>query len=129
MGVAKTKRPHLPDTALHENTTYFQQNVRSETSLSAGHFLGHIQHQLAVVFVGLAQQTANFVEKTRIFANAAPSDVVTRLALWEVGQLRRFLAVVEELIERHFECASQLLQRFNGRHSMAIFHAGNVATE
>src|SRR4029453_17479757 len=92
-------------------------------NLSAGHLLGHIQNEFAVCFVGLAQQAAKFVKKTRIFAGAAPSDVVTRLAFREVRQLRRFLAVVEELIERHFESASEFLQRFNSRHGVAIFDA------
>src|SRR5215470_593880 len=100
-----------------------------ERNLSAGHFLGHIQNQFAICFVGFAQQAAKFVEKTRIFAGAAPSDVVTRLALREVRQLRRFLAVVEELIERHFESASKFLQRFNSRNGVAIFDAGDVAAE
>src|SRR5262249_45617815 len=92
-------------------------------NLSAGHLLGHIQNEFPIGIVGLAQQAAKFVKKTRIFAGAAPSDVVTRLALREVRQLRRFLAVVEELIERHFESASELLQRFDSRHGVAIFDA------
>src|SRR5215471_10428133 len=98
-------------------------------NLSAGYLLGHVQNEFTVCFVSLAQQAAKLVEKTRVFARAAPSDVVTRLALWEVRQLRRFLAVVEELVERHFERTSEFFQRFNSRHSVAIFDAGDVAAE
>src|SRR5262249_55875484 len=98
-------------------------------NLSACHFLGHIQNQFAICFVGLAQQAAKFVEKARILAGAAPSDVVTRLALREVRQLRRLFTVVEELIERHFKSASELLQGLNGWNSVAILDAGDVATE
>ena len=45
-------------------------------SLSVGHFLGHVQNQLAIFLVGLAQQTAKLVEEPRLFAAAAPGDVV-----------------------------------------------------
>src|SRR5215470_56772 len=98
------------------------KRAKSET-LSAGHLLGHVQNEFTICFVGLAQQAAKFVKKTRILAGAAPSDVVTRLALREVRQLRRFFTVVEELIKRHLESTSEFLQRFNSRHGMAIFDA------
>jgi hypothetical protein len=51
-------------------------------NLSAGHLLGHVQNEFPIGFFGFAQQAAKLVEKTRIFAGAAPSDVVTRLPLW-----------------------------------------------
>jgi hypothetical protein len=43
--------------------------------------------------------------------------------------LRWFFAVVEELIERHFESASQFFQCFDGGDSMAIFDTGNITAE
>src|SRR5258707_9251671 len=38
-------------------------------------------------------------------------------------------AVVEELIERAFKCASHLFQRFDGRDCMTIFYAGYITTQ
>ena len=60
---------------------------------------------------------------------AAPDDIVAILALGEVGKLGRFFAVIEELIEWNFEGAGQFLKRFDGRNSVAIFNAGDVATK
>lgn len=97
--------------------------------LPIGHFLRHIQEQLAIFLIRLAQQAAKLVEIARLFAGAAPGDVVRRPALGEVGQLGRLFAVVEELIKWAFESARQFFQRFNGWDSVAIFHAGNVTTQ
>jgi hypothetical protein len=97
--------------------------------LPIGHFLRHIQQQLAIFLLRLAQQATKLVEVASLFACAAPGDVVRRPALGEVGQLRGFLAVVEELIEWAFESARQFFQRFNSRNSVAIFDAGNVTTQ
>jgi len=43
--------------------------------------------------------------------------------------LRWFFAVVEELIERHFESTSEFLECFDGGDSVAILNTGDVATE
>src|SRR2546422_6696507 len=96
---------------------------------AVGHFLGHVEEQLAIPFIQLAQQAAKPVEKAGVFPRAAPGDIVRRLPLGEVGELRRFFTVVEELIERHLESAGQLLERFNGWGSGGIFNAGDVATK
>ncbi len=62
-------------------------------------------------------------------ADAAPGDVIRRLTLREIRQLRRFLTVIKELIEWALESASEFFQRFDGRNSMTILYAGNVATK
>src|SRR5882762_3044778 len=64
---------------------------RDLTSLSVGHFLRHVQNQLAVSFFHFAQQAAKLVKKACVFSEAAPSDVIRRLPLREIRQLRRFL--------------------------------------
>ena len=97
--------------------------------LPIGHFLRHVQQELAIFFVGFAQQAAELVEIARFFAGAAPSDIVRRSALGKVRQLRRLFTVVEELIERALESACQFLQRFDGWNSVAIFDARDVAAE
>jgi len=43
--------------------------------LAPSHFLGHVQHELAVHFVGLTQQTAQPVEKADVLAGGAPSEM------------------------------------------------------
>src|SRR5229473_772786 len=97
--------------------------------LAVGHFLGHVEDELAIPVFDLAQQAAKLVEKARIFTDAAPGNVIGRLTLWKIRQLRRFLTVIKELIEWALESASQLFQRFDGRDCMTIFHARNVAAK
>jgi len=60
---------------------------------------------------------------------ALPQAMSSDDCAWEIGQLGRLFAVVEELIKWAFERARQFFQRFNGWDSMAIFHAGNVTTQ
>ena len=43
--------------------------------------------------------------------------------------MRRFFAVVEELIKWALESASQLFQRFDGRDRVAILDTGNIAAK
>src|SRR5712692_2597321 len=109
---------------------YNSDNRKSPIAgLAVGHFLSHVKDELAVPFFHLAQQAAKLVEKACIFTDAAPRDVIGRLALRKIRQLRRFLTVIKELIEWALESASQLFQRFDGRDSMTIFHARNVAAK
>ena len=97
--------------------------------LAVGHFLGHVQNELAIPFFHLAQQAAKLVEKACIFTDAAPGDVVRRFTLGKIRQLRRFLTVIKELIEWALESTSEFFQRFDGRNSMAILNAGNITTK
>src|SRR5216684_1498429 len=97
--------------------------------LAVGHFLGHVKNELAITIFHFAQQSAELAEKACIFTDAAPGDVIRRLTLREIRQLRRFLTVIKELIEWALESASQLFQCFDGRNSMTILYAGNVATK
>src|SRR5216684_177890 len=109
---------------------YNSDNRKSPIAeLAIGHFLGHVKDELAIPFFHLAQQAAKLVEKACIFTDAAPGNVIGRLALRKIRQLRRFLTVIKELIEWAFESARQLFQRFNGRNGMTIFHARYVATQ
>src|SRR6266853_758982 len=109
---------------------YNSDNRKSPIAeLAIGHFLGHVKDELAIPFFHLAQQAAKLVEKACIFTDAAPCDVIGRLALRKIRQLRRFLTVIEKLIEWAFESASQLFQRFDGRDSVAILDARDIAPE
>src|SRR5436190_8779473 len=69
--------------------------------LAVSHFLGHVENKFAVPFFHFAQQAAKLAKKACIFTDAAPGDVVRRLALGKIRQLRRFLTVIKELIEWH----------------------------
>src|SRR5947207_14943746 len=116
----------LPKVPMIQNS----DNRRSPIAgLSVSHFLGHVENKFAVPFFHFAQQAAKLAKKACIFTDAAPGDVVRRLALGKIRQLRRFLTVIKELIEWALESASELFQRFDGRNSMAIFHAGNITTK
>src|SRR5262249_56331931 len=92
-------------------------------------FLGHVENQFAILFIGLAQQAAKLVEVACLFAGAAPRNVVRRLALRQIRQLRRLFTVVEQLIERDLECARQLFQRFNGGGGGGLFFPRGLATQ
>jgi hypothetical protein len=99
------------------------------TELAVGHFLGHVQNELAIPFFHFAQQAAKLVEKACIFTDAAPGDVIRRFTLGKIRQLRRFLTVIKELIEWALESTSEFFQRFDGRNCMTILYAGNVTTK
>src|SRR5260370_25503280 len=96
------------------------------TRLAVGHFLGHVENELAIPFFHFAQQAAKLVKKACIFTDAAPGDVVRRLPLREIRQLRRFLTLIKELIEWALESASQLFHKLDCRDNMTIFHARNL---
>src|SRR5258708_21402160 len=87
--------------------------------LAVGHFVGHVENELAIDFFHFAQQAAKLVEKACIFTDAAPGDVVGRFTLGKIRQLRRFLTVIKELIEWALESTSEFFQRFDGRNSVA----------
>jgi hypothetical protein len=71
------------------------------------HFLRDLKKQLSVGFIRLAQQPAKLVEIAGLFANTAPCNVIRRFSLVEVWQFRRFLAFVEQLIERTLKSAGK----------------------
>ncbi len=103
--------------------------MNSVAELPIRHLLRHVQNELAVPFFHFAQQAAKLVEKACIFSDAAPRDVIRRLPLGQIRQLRRLLAVIKELIEWALERARELFQRLDGRYCVAIFNAGNVTTK
>jgi len=103
--------------------------MEANVQLAVGHFLSHVQKKFAIPFFCLAQQAAKLVEKAGFLSDAAPGDIIGRFALGEIRQLRRFLTVIKELIEWALESAGQLLERFNGRDSVAILDARNITTK
>src|SRR2546430_16314649 len=124
-GGRRTRAKKLPSSSVVRTS---KLNGATEVSdLPVRHLLGHVQNQLAVAFFRLAQQAAKLVEKACFFADAAPRDVVGRLALGKIRQLRRFFTVIKELIEWHLEGTCQLLKCFDRGNGMAILHARNVA--
>src|SRR5713101_3060525 len=96
-----------------------------ELKLATDHFLGHVHHELAVIVVCLAQQTAKLIQKSRIFSGATPKVFVS-LALGKVQQLGRPVAIVEKLVHWNFQSPRHLLQCFYCRNSMIILDAGDV---
>src|SRR6266581_212118 len=131
----QTRRKRSSDLVAQElpgiSSAVFWRRVWSEpliaiAELPIGHFLGHIQNELAIALFRLAQQAAKLVEKAGFFADAPPGDIVRGLALGKVRQLWRLFTVIEQLIEWHFERPGQLLQCFNRGNGMAILHARNV---
>jgi hypothetical protein len=101
----------------------------SVNELPIGHFLRHVQNELAVFIFNFAEKTTQFVEETGFFPNASPGDIVRRFALGKIGQLGWLFSVVEELIEWALESASQFLKRFDGRNGMAIFNTRDIAAK
>ena len=46
-----------------------------------------------------------------------------------MGKLGRLFTLVEELVDRDLQDAGEFFQRFHGRHPVAAFDAGDVATQ
>src|SRR2546430_1202920 len=107
----KTCRPESKETASGFarpfSSSLMRQNSDNRRSpkagLAVGHFLGHVEDEFAVPIFHFAQQATKFVEKACIFADASPGNVIGRLALRKIRQLRRFLTVIKEVIERSEE--------------------------
>jgi hypothetical protein len=97
--------------------------------LSGGHLLSHVKQEPTVIFFNATHQPAKLVQKTGLFPSAAPNDFVSASALGKVGKLGRFFSVIEELVKWDFQGAGYFLECFNGRNSMAIFDAGNIAAK
>ena len=115
-------------------TRLYAGNCRPERlgkpqDLAVGHLLSQIQQKPTVGFFDATHQSAELVQKTRLFPGISPNDVRSGLALRKVGEFGRFFAVIEKLIKRDFQSARQFLERFDGRNSMAIFDAGDIATK
>jgi hypothetical protein len=128
----KACRPEKKEAAQRVCAAFYFESLMRQSSdnrrspkagLAVGHFLGHVEDEFAVPILHFAQQAAKLVEKACIFADASPGNVIGRLALRKIRQLRRFLTVIKELIEWALESASQLFQRFDGRDSMTILNA------
>src|SRR3989449_138816 len=102
---------------------------RSWSSLPISHLLRHMQQQLSVSFIHATHQPAELGKKTAVFAGAAPVILARSLAFREIGQLGRFLALVEELIEGDLKCAGHFLQRLDRRNRVTVLDAGDVTTE
>src|SRR5947209_8443486 len=97
---------------------------RPWSCLAVSHLLSHMQQKLSVAFIHATHQPAELGQKTGVFAGAAPVSLVRSLAFREIGQLRRFLAVVEELIERDLKCAGHFLQRLESPEPCGRFRRG-----
>ncbi|HKT47263.1 MAG TPA: hypothetical protein VJP87_07035 [Candidatus Acidoferrales bacterium] len=98
-------------------------------ALAIGHLLRHEHDQLAILILNFAQQTPKLVEKAGFLTGRAPRNVVRRLALRQVRQLRRFLTVIKELIKWALERARELLQSLDGWDSVAIFNSGDITAK
>ena len=103
--------------------------IENSLDLASSHFLSHVKQETPVAFFNATHQPAKLAQKTSLFPGAAPNDIVSALALREVGQNGRFFSVIEELIKRDVQSARHFLERFDGRDRMAIFHARNIATK
>src|SRR5260370_37044804 len=114
---------------LSSNVQHGDNRTSSIAELAVGHFLGHVEDELAIPFFHFAQQAAKLVEKACIFTDAAPGDVVRRFTLGKIRQLRRFMPVLKELIEGPLEDASELFQRFDNCDRMAICNSGKATTK
>jgi hypothetical protein len=64
------------------------------------------------------------VKVHRVLALAAPNNVVRGLPLQKIWELWGLFAIVEELVEWHFQSTSKLFQCLDGRNRVPIFNAG-----
>jgi len=113
-----------------EHLSYLSdERVGKPLDLADGHFLSHVKQEPSVAFFDATHKPAKLAQKTSLFPGASPNDIVSALALRKIGENGRCLSVIEELVEWDFQSARHFLERFDGRHSMAIFHARDIATK
>src|SRR5260221_7163159 len=65
----------------------------------SGHFLCHVQEQLAICFLSFSQQATKLVKKAPVLAGTSPSDVFRRLPPGEIGQFGRLFTILEKLVK------------------------------
>src|SRR5579864_6888163 len=105
------------------------ERIGPPPDLAGGHLLSHVKQEPTVAFFNATHQPAKLAQKTSLFPGAAPNDFVGAFALRKVGKDGWLFSIVEKLIEWDLEGASHFLECFNGRNSVAIFHAGNIAAK
>jgi hypothetical protein len=98
-------------------------------TLAACHLLRHVKEKTPVRLFDPRQKPAKTPQKTRFLTLAAPRDIVSRLPLRKVRQLRWFLSIIEKLIEGKFHSTRQFLQRLDRRNGVTVLNARNVATQ
>jgi hypothetical protein len=97
--------------------------------LAIGHLLRHVQQQTTVSLVDATQQPAEATQEAGFLPGVSPRDIIRGLALGKIGELRRLLSIVEQLIEGNFQSASHFLKRFDGGNRVAILDARNITAE
>lgn len=97
--------------------------------LPAGHLLGHVKEQSPVAFLDAPEQAAKAAQIARFFPSGTPGDIIRALTAAQIGEFRRFFAVIEELVKRHFHGARQFFECLNGRHRVPVLHARNIAAQ
>ena len=105
------------------------ERIGTPLDLADGHLLSHVKQETAVAVFNATHQPAKLTQKTSLFPSAAPNDLVGAFALRKVGENGRFFSVIEQLVERDLQSAGHFLECFNGRDSMAIFHARDIAAK
>src|ERR1041385_3934280 len=90
-----------------------------------GHLLGHVKQQAPVILVNPAKQPAEIEEVAGFLAPGTEGDLVRSLALRQVRELRGLFTVVKQLIQRDFQGAGELFQRFHRWNGMAVLNAGD----
>jgi|ERR1700740_2719930 hypothetical protein len=123
--IAKRLRFLVPVIAL---ARFGSLGFRADSGLP-DHFLGYKCQELPVTFTDLLQKLAEVAEEPSVLAGTAPREIQALFVEGEIGELGRFLTIIEELIERNFQSARHFFQRFNGWNSVAVFDARNIAAE
>ena len=70
-----------------------------------GKLLCHEHQELPVTLIGATQESAELLECPSILTGLSPDRSFVVPTLQRVQELRRFLTVIKELIERHAHCA------------------------
>jgi hypothetical protein len=97
--------------------------------LPVRHLLGYIEQKPAISLRQAAEESPKTAQVASIFSPAAPGDVVRALPLGKIGKCGRFLAVVEELVERNFHRARQLFESLDCRNGVSVLDARDVAAK
>lgn len=106
-------------------TPYAARAVRGGVSgapPSRRHSLRHSHEKLPVSVGRLAQAFRKLVKIGGLLTFAGPHKIVRCFPLQDVRQLRRFLTLIEKLVQGDFKSTRNLLQSLNGRDRVPVFN-------
>jgi len=92
-------------------------------------FLSKRKQEFSIRLTCLAEALPQLMKVRRLFPRTAPNNVVRSLPLQQIRQLGRLIALIEELVQWHFQSPGHLLQGLDRGNSVTIFYTRYVTSQ